>query len=247
MSKQENIGDLYHLETKYYRDRMTGGRLRREEMPEAYKTYPDAETISLPEPDRSGGDLIWDMLSRRRSVRDYSPRPISKEELSQLLWATQGVTARAGQYAFRTAPSAGALFPVETYIVVNRVNDLAEGIYHYDVRGHKLEVVRKGSFGHKLAQAAFGQGMLQEGAFAFVWTAIVARSKWKYRERAYRYIYMDAGHIGQNAYLAAEAMGMGCCTVGAFLDDEVNSIIGVDGKSEIAVYLCSIGKRQNQR
>ena len=244
MSKQENIGDLYHLETKYYRDRMAGGRLRREEMPEAYKTYPDAETISLPEPSRSGGNFIWDMLSRRRSVRDYSPSPISLEELSQLLWATQGVTARAGQYAFRTAPSAGALYPIETYIVVNRVSDLAEGIYHYDVRGHKLEVVRKGSFGEELAQAALGQGMLQEGAFAFVWTAIVARSKWKYRERAYRYIYMDAGHIGQNAYLAAESLGMGCCTVGAFLDDEVNSIMGVDGKNEIAVYLCSVGGKQ---
>lgn len=243
MSKQENIGDLYHSETKYYRDRMAGGRLRREEMPEAYKTYPDAETISLSEPNRSVGNPIWDILSRRRSVRDYSPRPISKEELSQLLWATQGVTARAGQYAFRTAPSAGALYPIETYVVVNRVNDLAEGIYHYDVRGHKLEVVRKGSFGEELAQASLGQGMLQEGAFAFVWTAIVARSKWKYRERAYRYIYMDAGHIGQNAYLAAEAMGMGCCTVGAFLDDEVNSIMGIDGKNEIAVYLCSVGKK----
>ncbi len=223
---------------------MAGGRLRREEMPETYKTYPDAETIALPEPDRSGGNFIWDMLSRRRSVRDYSPRPISKEELSQLLWATQGVTARAGQYAFRTAPSAGALFPIETYVVVNRVRDLAEGIYHYDVRGHKLEVVQKGSFGEELAQAAFGQGMLQNGAIAFVWTAVVARSKWKYRERAYRYIYMDAGHIGQNAYLAAEAMAMGCCTVGAFLDDEVNSIIGIDGKDEIAVYLCSVGKKQ---
>jgi len=244
MSKQENIGNLYHSETKYYRDRMAGGRLRREEMPETYKTYPDAETVALPDPDRSRGNPIWDMLSHRRSVRDYSPTPISMEELSQLLWATQGVTARAGQYALRTAPSAGALYPIETYIVVNRVSDLAEGIYHYDVRRHKLEVVRKGSFGEELAQAALGQGMLQEGAFAFVWTAIVARSKWKYRERAYRYIYMDAGHIGQNAYLAAEAMGMGCCTVGAFLDDEVNSIIGIDGKSEIAVYLCSVGGKQ---
>jgi len=244
MSKQENIGDLYHSETKYYRDRMAGGRLRREEMPETYKTYPDAETVALPETDRSRGNPIWGMLSHRRSVRDYSATPISLEELSQLLWATQGVTARAGQYAFRTAPSAGALYPIETYIVVNRVRDLAEGIYHYDVRGHKLEVVRKGSFGEELAQAALGQGMLQEGAFAFVWTAVVARSKWKYRERAYRYIYMDAGHIGQNAYLAAEALGMGCCTVGAFLDEEVNSIMGIDGKSEIAVYLCSVGKKQ---
>ena len=85
--------------------------------------------------------------------------------------------------------------------------------------------------------------MLENAALAFIWTAVIERSKWKYRERAYRYIYMDAGHIGQNAYLAAEALGLGCCAVGAFFDDEVNAVIGVDGENETAVYLCSIGKR----
>ena len=244
MNKQNNTGDRYHSDTKYYRDRMSGGRLRREDMPDVYKTYPGAETVSLPDPDGSGGNFIWDILSRRRSVRDYIDRPISMKELSQLLWAIQGVTAYSGHYAFRSAPSAGALYPIETYVLVNRVSDLEEGVYHYDVRQHRLEVLRKGSSGADIAQAALGQGMLEEAAVVFIWTAVVARSKWKYRERAYRYIYMDAGHIGQNAYLAAEALRLGCCTIGAFFDDEVNSVIGIDGEDEIAVYLCSIGKKR---
>jgi SagB-type dehydrogenase family enzyme len=244
MSKEINIGDRYHSETKYHRDRSLGGGLRWEKIPETYKTYPGAETISLPEPTRSAGESIWDVFSRRRSIRDYTSAAVSMEELSQLLWAIQGVTAHAGDYALRTAPSAGALYPIETYVLVNRVSDLGAGLYHYDVRQHRLEVVRKGDFGSDIAQAALGQTFLQEAALVFLWTAVVARSKWKYRERAYRYIYMDAGHIGQNAYLAAEVLGLGACTVGAFLDDEVNSVIGIDGENEIAIYLCAVGKKR---
>lgn len=244
MSKEVNIGDRYHSETKYHRDRSLAGGLRWERMPETYRTYPDAETISLPEPTCSAGKFIWDVLSRRRSIRDYTSTSVSMEELSQLLWAIQGVTAHAGDCALRTAPSAGALYPIETYVLVNRVGDLAAGLYHYDVRHHGLEVVRKGDFGSDIAQAALGQTFLQEAALVFLWTAVVARSKWKYRERAYRYIYMDAGHIGQNAYLAAEALGLGACTIGAFFDDEVSSVIGIDGKDEIAVYLCAVGKKR---
>lgn len=242
MDEELNIGDHYHLETKYYRDQMSGGRLRRSEMPDTYKTYPDSETISLPKPAYSTGEPIWDVLFRRRSIRDYTHDPISTAELSQLLWAIQGATAQMGPYAFRTAPSAGALYPIETYVLINRVEDMEAGVYHYDVRQHGLEVVRKGDFGPEIAQAGLGQEMLEEAALVLIWTAVVARSKWKYRERAYRYIYMDAGHMGQNAYLAAEALGLGCCAVGAFFDDEVDSLIGIDGKDEISVYLCAVGK-----
>ncbi len=179
----------------------------------------------------------------RRSRRDYTAEYLSLAELSQLLWAIQGVTAYAGRYALRTSPSAGALYPIETYVIANRVDNLEPGAYHYDVIKHTLESIRKGKFGAEVAHAALDQTMLEDAAIVFIWTAIVARSKWKYGERAYRYIYMDAGHIGQNAYIAAEAMGFGCCTVGAFFDDEVGSIIGIDNEDEIVIYLCSIGKR----
>jgi len=243
MSKNINVGDIYHSETKYYRDRMSGGRMQLPDASVFYKTYPDAETISLPEPDLSSGDSIWDVIKQRRSIRNYSLEEASMNELSILLWAIQGVTTHRGTYAFRTSPSAGALFPIETYILINRVHGLEPGVYHYDVLKNRLEVLKKGNFGSELAHAALGQGMVTDSALTFIWTAVIARSKWKYRERAYRYIYMDAGHIGQNAYLATEALGMGCCTIGAFFDDEVNAVVGIDGKSEIAVYLCSIGRK----
>lgn len=239
-----NIGDNYHSETKYFRNFITGRRQAFDKLPEPYKNYPDSESITLPEPLKSGGAEIWSVLMHRRSRRDYIVEYLSLAELSQLLWAIQGVTAYAGRYAFRTAPSAGALYPIETYVIANRIANLEPGVYHYNVLKHALELIKKGEFGAEVAHSALDQTMLKDAGVVFVWTAIVARSKWKYGERAYRYIYMDAGHIGQNAYIAATAMGFGCCTVGAFFDDEIGSIIGIDNKDEIVIYLCSIGKRK---
>jgi SagB-type dehydrogenase family enzyme len=244
MSKSENIGDIYHSETKYYRDRMSGGRMQFPDISIFYKTYPDADIIVLPELDLSQGESIWDVMQRRRSIRQYSQDAISIDDLAMLLWAIQGITAQRGDYNFRTSPSAGALYPIETYLMAKRIENVDQGIYHYDVYKHRLEVIKKGDFGIELTNAALEQDMIDNSALTFIWTAVLARSKWKYRERAYRYIYMDAGHICQNAYLAGEALGMGCCSIGAFFDDEVNSVIGIDGKSEISVYLCTIGKKR---
>ena len=139
-------------------------------------------------------------------------------------------------------PSAGALYPIETYIIVNRVEEIPSGLYHYNVKEAQLVLLKEGHFGSDLCHAGLGQEMLEEASCVFIWTAIVERSKWKYRERAYRYIYMDAGHIGQNLYLAATALGLGCCTVGAFFDEEVDRLIGVDGKEEISIYLGAVGR-----
>ncbi|RPJ04910.1 MAG: SagB/ThcOx family dehydrogenase, partial [Deltaproteobacteria bacterium] len=161
---------------------------------------------------------------------------------SRLIWAIQGITARAWGFDFRTIPSAGALYPTETYPVVNNVDGISPGIYHYEIKKGQLALIREGRFGHELSRAALGQEMLEAAACVFVWTAVVERSKWKYRERAYRYIYMDAGHIGQNLYLAATGLGLGCCTVGAFFDEEVDQLIGIDGKSEISLYLGAVGQ-----
>jgi SagB-type dehydrogenase family enzyme len=126
--------------------------------------------------------------------------------------------------------------------VVNRVEGLSPGIYHFSVKKAQLVLIKEGSLGQECSRAALGQAIIEEAACIFVWTAMVERSKWKYRERAYRYIYMDAGHIGQNLYLAATALGLGCCTVGAFFDEEMDQLIGIDGKSEISVYLGAVGK-----
>jgi SagB-type dehydrogenase family enzyme len=241
--RQTGIGELYHQETKYRRDAMPRGGLDWARQPSPYKGFPAAlKHVPIQPSEQKGGKPIWEAIAQRRSQREFSPHPITFAELSQLLWATQGITARAWGYDFRAAPSAGALYPIETYVVVNRMNELTQGLYHFDIKENQLILLKEGNFGRDLSRAGLGQEMLEEASCVFIWTAIVARSKWKYRERAYRYIYMDAGHMGQNLYLAATAMNLGCCTVGAFYDEEVDRIIGVDGREEISIYLGAIGR-----
>jgi SagB-type dehydrogenase family enzyme len=118
---------------------------------------------------------------------------------------------------------------------------LQQGIYHFRPYAFDLELLKSGDFSRDLAQAALGQDMVAHAQATFIWTAVVERSKWKYRQRAYRYIYLDAGHIAQNLYLAGTASGLGICGVGALFDDAVNSLIGVDGREETIVYMATVG------
>ncbi|MDW7652006.1 MAG: SagB/ThcOx family dehydrogenase [Bacillota bacterium] len=237
-----NIGDTYQQATKYARSSTPGGSegLR---MPEPYKRYPEThQRVVLPAPGRTGGQSVFDLLSRRRSVRRYDAKELTLAELSQMLWAGQGISRDTGRHMFRTAPSAGALYPIETYVLVNRVNGLTSGIYHYEIPRHRLCLVRTGNFGGELAHAALGQQMVADAPCTFIWSAVTARSKWKYGERAYRYMYMDAGHIAQNTALAAVSLEMGSCQIAAFFDDEINAMIGLDGKEETVIYLTAAGR-----
>ena len=235
------IGDDYQQQTKYDRDSIAGG-LRWDDREGPYKFYENPlDRIELPAPDTGSGACLWDVLARRRSVRRFSGREMSLAHLSQLLWSANGITARTRGAEFRTSPSAGALYPVETYLAANRVEDLEPGIYHHDVFNRRLDFLREGYFGRDVAQAALGQMMCDRAAVSFIWTCIPARSKWKYRERAYRYIYLDAGHLGENLHLAACAIGHGCCMIGAFFDSELNELLDVDGQSETAIYLAAAG------
>lgn len=236
-----DIGDRFQEDTKYVRHKLPGGRLDWRMKPGPYKTYPGAKTIRLEPAVIEGGMSLWDALRKRRSVRDYREVPITARELGWLLWAAQGITEIEGGYAFRTAPSAGALYPVETYLSVQMVGGVEAGIYHYNVREHSLELVRAGDHRLEIARAALNQDFLAEGAVVFAWTGIFGRSKWKYRERAYRYVYLDAGHIAQNVALAAVALGLGSCQIAALYDDEVNALLGVDGKDESIIYMTVVG------
>jgi SagB-type dehydrogenase family enzyme len=240
--KKEGIGDLYHQETKYRRETIPQEGLDWAHQPPPYKGFPYAlKHFPIRSPEKKGGTSLWEAIAQRRSVREFSEQSISFSELSQLIWATQGITLRAWGFEFRASPSAGALYPIETYLVVNRVDEIPVGLYHHNVKEAQLILLKEGHLGSEICQAGLGQEMLEEAACVFVWAAMVQRSKWKYRERAYRYIYMDVGHIGQTLYLAATALNLGCCTVGAFFDEEVDQIIGVDGKNEISVYLGAVG------
>ncbi len=236
-SSEPKIGQRFQQETKYYRPSYRSKPLER--VPEVSPS----RTISLPPPILESGPGLWKVLRERRSIRDYSSTPLSLQDLSNLLWATQGITEKALAPWYRTAPSAGALHPIDTYLVVNRVEGMEPGIYFFEVIEFSLTMKRAGSFSGPVAQAALNQEIAQSAAVVFVWVAVIQRSRQKYRQRAYRYIYLDCGHIAQNLYLAATALGLGCCGIAAIFDDEVNDLVGVDGQEETAIYLATVGKK----
>jgi len=237
----EEPGQDFQRETKHRRDRLVGRYMDFDRKPGTYKEYPERPRTALPEPKRPVSSLD-NLLSTRRSVRRFSEDPVSLEDLSYLLWASDGISKRAGAHEFRTAPSAGALYPVETYVAVNNIPGLAPGIYHYSVMHHALELVRKGRLGEELARAALDQGMCASAPAVLVWTAVFERCRWKYGERAYRYVYLDAGHIAQNLALAAVSLGLGSCQIAATFDDEVNELLGVDGEEESVLYMSVVGR-----
>lgn len=237
----EGIGDRFQQETKYHRGRMLGGALDWSSQPPLYKTYPGANKIPLPPPAQPPDMTLDRTLRMRKSVRRFTLEPLNLGVLSYLLWAASGIQRVEGGYEFRTAPSAGALYPIETYVVAHNVQELAKGIYHYAVRSHALEELALGDFRQDIARAALDQRMCAEAPMVLVWTAIFERSRWKYKQRAYRYIYLDAGHIVENLALAATALGLGSCQIGALFDDEVNRVVGVDGIEESVVYMSVVG------
>ena len=242
-SSEQPIGEKFQQVTKYTPNNLGGHHLDWERMPERYKSYPNPiRRLELPEPHFDEGAGLWDAMRRRRSERSYyAALNLPLHVLSALLWATQGITAGASSYQLRTAPSAGGLYPIETYLLVRAVEGLEPGFYHFRPHIFDLEFIRAGDFGDALAEAALRQEMVADAQAVFIWTAVIERSRWKYRQRAYRYIYLDAGHIAQNLYLAGTALDVGVCGIGAFFDDQVNKLIGVDGTEETILYMASVG------
>ena len=228
--------------TKYYRDRTMKDDLGSIPATKRFKNYPEVERLKLPEPDLSRPANLWQCLAKRRSERDYTTDQLSIEELSRLMWAAQGVTARAGIHLLRTAPSAGALYPFETYLYIDRVEKVTQGLYHFNVADFSLECLQDGSFNQLITTACLGQPVVRRAAVVFIWTAMMLRCMVKYRDRAMRYIPMDLGHVCQNIQLAAAAMDLGSCPIGAFYDDDINALLGVDGEEETVLYLITVGK-----
>jgi SagB-type dehydrogenase family enzyme len=236
---EPGIGRRYLQETRYRRDSL-GERGPAYPAVPRYKEYPQAtQRLVLAPSSRPAGADLWACLQERRSLRRYRDRPLSQEELTALVWAAQGVTL-AG-YLLRTAPSAGALYPVETYLAVHRVTSVEPGVWHLNIPDFALELLSPGDCRRSLVDACLSQQFMGTAAVAFIWTGILNRAMVKYRERAIRYLFLDAGHICQNLMLAATALGLGCCPVGAFFDDEVEQLTQVDGQEEVALYLAAVG------
>jgi len=241
---KEGVGDTFQKETKYRRGKLPGGGLDWSAKPETHKRYPGTVVVDLPSPALDQRCSVWEAMRTRRSVREFIDKPISPDQLSNLLWAAQGITARVQGYGLRAAPSAGALYPLELYLAVHNVSAIEPGLYHYAVETHQMEQLAKGDFRLKVARAALDQEVAYAANAVFVWTAVFERSRWKYKQRAYRYIYLDAGHSAQNLALAAVALGLGSCHIAALYDDEANELMGVDGTTESTIYMTAVGREQ---
>lgn len=183
-------------------------------------------------------------IAERKTVRKYAPVPLTLEELSYLLWCTQGVKQISPRPAtMRTVPSAGARHAFETYLLVNNVTGLRPGLYRYIALEHKLLTVKLDpTLTDKLVRASGNQLFIRHSAVTFIWSTTIYRMKWRYGERGYRYIHLDAGHVCQNLYLAAQAVESGVCAIAAYDDDELCKLLSLDGEERFVVYLATVGK-----
>jgi len=194
--------------------------------------------LKLPSPDVRGKFSFEEVLNKRRSIRDFSPEPVSLGYVSQILWAAQGITEKDD--FGRTSPSAGALYPLEIYVVAREVKGLERGIYHYDLFQHNLEIVTRGDYSQELAEACLSQLFIAEAPVVFVIAADYSRVTWKYGERGIRYVQIEVGHCGQNICLQAVALGLAAVPVGAFWDRQVKETIFLPDDLD-PVYVIPVG------
>ncbi len=245
------ICDKFMQATSYAPEEMDEGwkdrKYDRANRPETYLTYPDAAVrIELGKPDFPDAPSLWSVLEGRRSKRNFLDQPMTLNQLNVLLWATQGVTADMGDYQLRTAPSAGALYPLETYLIVNNVEGLERGLYHLDVRGWALEGLRLEDLRDAGTEALLDQEMCRHSGVNFVWTAVIERCRAKYYERTYRYLWWDSGHVAENLALAATALGLGCTCMGAWYDGLMCELLGIDGVEHVSALTATVGTIQGE-
>jgi SagB-type dehydrogenase family enzyme len=215
-----------------------------------YKSYPTAQSTALPSTgeleDTPESESLRKLVLQRRSVRDFIETPISLNSLTSIIFnaygLTNSITLTFGvEQKLRGVPSGGALYPLELYVAAFRVDGLPAGIYHYNVEAHSLELVREGLFDADFGKAVFYEEMFKTVSASFVITGVPKRSAFKYGERAYRFINLEAGHVGQNICLTARALGIGCLMVGGFYDDDIDSLVGIDGLNELSLYTAALG------
>jgi len=193
-----------------------------------------AKEIELPKQKEKGITSIEETLNKRRSVRDYKTGPLSLQQVSQLLWSASGKNLYR-----RTAPSAGAAYPLEIYLVVGEVEGLEPGIYHYSPPRHSLEMTKGHDVRSRLSLAALGQEMVEEAPVNIIIAADYGRTTGHYGQRGHRYVQMEVGHVGQNVSLQAIALSLGTVMIGAFGDKEVKEVLGID---EEPLYIIPVGK-----
>jgi SagB-type dehydrogenase family enzyme len=223
-----------------------------EPLPNHYKDYPGARFIKLASNIETNyleqNEPLSSILLRRRTIRRFDRnRKISFDQLSRILSLTWGKTYSIDQglierRVLKTSPSGGCRHPIEVYLILNRVDNISKGIYHYSVRQHGLELIKQGNFEEKIIEYCSGQPWFTDSAVLFVMTAVLERSMWRYRNsRTYRIIQLDAGHLAQTFHLAATSLNLGPLTTAGIQDTQLESELGIDGITEVVIYVCALG------
>jgi len=242
-----SIGKEFMLKTQYPHMGETDQKRGLPPPPLELSVDPSLPCIDLPHPAALTLPpvILRDLIEQRTTVRKYSPEPLTLAELSYLLWCTQGVKWSSPPDATRrTVPSAGARHPFETYLLVNRVDGLTPGLYRFLATQHKLIALNlESDITQEVMKACLGQQQVGKCAVMFLWVAVVERCVYRYGERGYRYMHLDAGHVCQNLYLAAEMIGGGVCALAAYDDDSLNSVLGLDGETLFVIYAGTVGKK----
>lgn len=256
--KSVSISELYHENSKLQPSIPTtmiaAGNYTETEilaMARGYKQYRMAPQIKLPETDNllPNDKNFEDVVTSRRSVRDFKDEELNLNELSKLLYHSFGVTGEitrpdGGTVPLRAAPSGGALYPAEIYLGIRRVSGVEPGIYHYNVPEHALELLKPGDPTEKLHEACCQQEYTKQAAVVFLISGVFQRTKRKYGERGYRYVLLDVGHLGQNIYLSCTALNLAIMTTCGFFDDVVNKLLRIDGIDETTLYVAFVGKKK---
>lgn len=239
--KRNDVAALYHhatmIEEHAYMDSPDVA------WPGFFKQYDCLDHVELPEPPEQSGVDVFSAIRLRRSRRSYSPEPLDLHEVSAVLYHAVGIRGWDGDWPLRVYPSAGGLQPVEVYLAADRIDGVERGLYHYNPLNHSLCLLRNGRYMDTLSAIALGQDHVAEAPAALVMTAVYSRTASKYAARSYRYVHLDAGTVVQNVYLAAEAMGLATVVVGAFYDEKLCRLLGIDCYNEIPVAIMPIGKR----
>jgi len=244
----DNIGKEFMRKTAHKFLSLSGEKTGIPQPPLQLPVPTTAVRVCLPEPKLPVNNTLdlCTAFEMRRSFRDYSQQALSFVELSFLLWYTQGVQKKLDRPAtLRPVPSAGARHAFETYLLINRVGDLKPGLYRYAALEHELiELDLTPEIARKIALSCrSSQPLCEASAVTFIWGAVAERMTWRYSERGYRFLHLDAGHVCQNLYLAAEAISSGVCAIGGYNDDDINTLLNLDGENQFVIYIATVGKK----
>lgn len=209
----------------------------------SFKSYPRFKQITLPKKFTDKGMSLKAVLKKRKSERKFKKKSLPLNEISELLYFSSGIVRKKSKdwnKSRRPYPSAGARYPLEVYLVTNKVSGLKSALYHYNVKNHGLELLLEGKFVKRLARFT-GQDWVEKSLAIFFISAVFRRTENKYQSRGLRYVFMEAGHLGQNIYLLAASLGLSCCSIGGYADEKIDKLLDLNGLDESVAYIVCVG------